>query len=133
MKKKVATLIIICIVGIIIAILFQNSNFNNFKFETKDIVKVTIQHKNNKVTIEDTVDLNEFCNKFSDIKFALDKSAIGYKGWMYWIKCYDSNDKLIYDFTIQTEDIITYNNWFYMANESSIDYSYMMNIFEKSE
>ncbi|HWT73534.1 MAG TPA: hypothetical protein VN258_02275 [Mobilitalea sp.] len=131
MKNKLIALVVISTVIIFsLFITVQYLNTKNFKIETKDIVKVTVQYKMNKVIIEEPEKLQMFFDNINNIDFILNNIAIGSKGWLFWIKCYNSADKLIYDFTIQSDNIIKYNSWFYKAANDSIDLSYFENIFK---
>ncbi len=129
-KNKILVKILIGIVVIVaIVILFQFFNMKKFRINTIDIVKVTIQYKTQEITIKESEKLDEFCDNFSNKEFVLNKSALGHKGWMYRVKFY-TTDKLIYDFTIQDENTIIYNGWYYKTEEDIIDLSYMEDIFK---
>jgi hypothetical protein len=129
MKIKTFIIIAVCIgLVIIISIFFLYYNNKELKLKTSNVTRVTIQHKADIISIDNSNELNDFLNYLSELEFILNSSAIGSKGWTYWVKCY-SSDKLVYDFTIRDKDTIVYNNFFYKTKKYSIDFNYMENFF----
>jgi len=131
MKSRAKLLVFICIFVILTSffiVLYLNKR--NFRIETKDIARITVQYKLNKVVIGNPQDLHMFYdNIIKDYK--LHSLALGSKGWIYWVKCYDSDGKLIYDFTIQSDKLIKINGWFYEASDGVINLNYFRDLFTK--
>jgi hypothetical protein len=128
MKSKLILLFSLLVIFSFIIIVHYIS-IKNIRIKTKDIVKVTVQYRTNRVLIEDPDDLQIFYDNINK-DFKLHNLAIGRKGWIFWIKCYDSNDKLVYNFTILSDNLIKFNGWFYKSI-NDFDLHYFENLFNE--
>lgn len=129
--KHRKTFLVLIFVGIA-AVLFLLLYFSlrTFKLRADDISKVTIQYKLNYVTLDKPEELKKFNDIFMENKFTLHGSAMGRKGWIYWIKCYDSKGTMLHNFTILNKNLIINHELFYKAKGDGIDLSYFQELFK---
>lgn len=128
--KKVLFIIIICSILFIVFFLAFTKNSNNKELiiKTNEITKVTIQYKTKVILIENSDEINKLFNNYIGTYFSRNNISIGSKGWLYWIECYNKNDKLIYNFSIQSNNIINYKSYFYKSKK--MDLSYVEKLFK---
>ncbi len=126
-KRLRLTLILISVSLIIIYIIYENKN-KEFMIDSNNITSITIQYKTQSITIKDEKRVRQTLEKFSDMNFISDKSSLGHKGWIYNIKIYSDN-KLMYNFQIVSQDSIIYRNKFYITDSNNIDIDYFKKLF----
>lgn len=126
-RKTFLVLILVGITAVLFLLLYLS--LRTFKLRTDDISKVTIQYKLNYVTIDNPEELKKFNDIFMENKFTLHGSAMGRKGWTYWIKCYNSEGTMLHNFTILDKNRIINHDLFYKAKGDGIDLSYFKELF----
>ena len=100
------------------------------RIKTKDIAKVSVQYKNNSVLIEAHDELLKLYDNTINKDYKLHNFAFGSKGWLYWIKCYNFDGKMNYNFYILSDNMIRYNNRFYTTDDI-IDLTFFERLFDE--
>lgn len=121
--KYIIAVIVITVVSLFVLLIWT------FKLSSEDITMVTVQYQTKLVTIEDKDKIKEFCDQFSNAKFTLKGMNTG-KGWMYWVRCYDSKGNIRYSFTTLTTNTIDSNSLLYKAKDSNFNASFIDEFFQ---
>lgn len=132
MKKKTALLLtVLCMLALFTGCSSQKD------FNIKGATKIELKSGTDGTTVEitDKESIDHITENINAIKFTKEKSSKDYTGWSYRLKWYDSENKLIEDIVIMTENRIDYKNYFYnsMKADDDIDIAYFDMLLSGSE
>jgi len=81
--------------------------------------------------ITDKDDIDHIINNLNEITFQKGKLAFMYMGFSFNTTIYEKKGKVIKELTINSNDTIRYNGFFYTSTDKPIDYDYIAQLVRK--
>ncbi|MBM6617973.1 hypothetical protein [Bacillus suaedaesalsae] len=130
MKKRVLMLVVM---SIILLFGFSYIPQKVFNISPTNVSKIIVFNGTNgeEIVIVDRVHIETITKNLNDVTFQKGKPSIGYLGYTFRMTIYDQKDNEMEKFIINSNDMLRYKGFFYMASDDEIEYEYINNLFEK--
>lgn len=135
MKKKIAILLSVIVILLVTIAVWYNAPIDLMNLDPNRVMKIVAFNGNTgKMThIENKDQIQHIVDNLNNIEIKRSKLSTGYSGFSFDVTIYLSDDNEAdcwNDFTINSEDTIRKDPFFYSVIKGKIDYNYIKNIVE---